>query len=61
MLNAFHWFSIFIILLVTFAGGYLPLFRPEKAKSVSEFPSGQTFSAGVFLPALVTVIMPVSG
>jgi hypothetical protein len=40
-------FSILIILLVTFAGRYFPLYRPEKAKSVSGLPFGQAFSAGV--------------
>jgi hypothetical protein len=47
MLNTFHWFSILIILLVTFAGRCLPLYRQEKAKSINELPFGQTFSTGV--------------
>ena len=58
MLTGFQWFSIFIILVCTFLGGFLPLFHPEKARLLRGFPRGQAFSAGVFLALSLTMMLP---
>jgi zinc transporter ZupT len=58
MLTSFDWFSMATILVLTFAGGFLPLFRPEQAKTVRGFPSGQAFAAGVFLALALTLMLP---
>jgi zinc transporter ZupT len=60
MLSGFDWFSMATILVLTFAGGFLPLFRPEQAKTVRGFPSGQAFAAGVFLALSLTLMLPSS-
>jgi len=58
MLTGLQWFSLFIILACTFAGGYMPLFHPERARRLHGFPMGQAFSAGVFLALSLTMMMP---
>ncbi len=58
MLTTFQWISLISILLVTFAGGYYPLFRQEKAKKANGFPLGEAFTAGVFLALSLTLMFP---
>ena len=58
MLTGFQWFSVVIILAGTFAGGFMPLFHPERARQVHGFPMGQAFSAGVFLALSLTMMLP---
>jgi solute carrier family 39 (zinc transporter), member 1/2/3 len=58
MLTGFQWFSLFIILAGTFAGGFMPLFHPERARRVHGFPMGQAFGAGVFLALSLTMMLP---
>jgi zinc transporter 1/2/3 len=58
MLTGFQWFSLIIILAGTFAGGFMPLFYPERARQVNGFPMGQAFSAGVFLALSLTMMLP---
>lgn len=58
MLTPFEWFSLITILLVTFSGGYYPLFRQEKAKEPNGFPLGEAFTAGVFLALALTLMYP---
>jgi zinc transporter 1/2/3 len=58
MLTGFQWFSLIIILAATFAGGFMPLFHPEKARQLRGFPMGQAFSAGVFLALSLTMMLP---
>jgi solute carrier family 39 (zinc transporter), member 1/2/3 len=57
-MTGFETFSIAAILAVTLAGGYLPLFRPEQARSTRGFPLGQAFAAGVFLALSLTLMLP---
>jgi zinc transporter ZupT len=57
-LSAFQWISLVGILFVAFAGGYMPLFHPEKVKSEEGFPSGEAFAAGVFLALSLTIMLP---
>lgn len=56
MLNFFQWMCLLSILAVTFAGGYFPLFHPEKARDTQSIPYGEAFTSGVFL-ALATLLM----
>lgn len=58
MLTGFQWFSLLIILVGTFAGGFLPLFHPERARQLRGFPMGQAFAAGVFLALSLTMMLP---
>jgi solute carrier family 39 (zinc transporter), member 1/2/3 len=58
MLTGFQWFSLIIILAGTFAGGFMPLLYPERARQVQGFPMGQAFSAGVFLALSLTMMLP---
>ena len=58
MLNWFQWFSVICILVVAWAGGYYPLFRPERARRVTGIPLGQAFAAGVFLALSLTIMLP---
>jgi len=60
MLTGFQWFSLITILAGTFAGGFLPLFRPERARVHRGFPLGQAFAAGVFLALALTMMLPSS-
>ena len=57
-MTGFEIFSIAAILGVTLAGGWLPLFRPEQARSARGFPLGQAFAAGVFLALSLTLMLP---
>jgi len=58
MLTDFQWMSLIAIVLVAVAGGYLPLFRPERARQAGGFPLGQAFAAGVFLALCLTMMLP---
>lgn len=58
MLTGLQWFYLICILLITFAGGYVPLFRQDKAKRDEGFPSGQAFTVGVFLSLSLTLMLP---
>jgi zinc transporter 1/2/3 len=58
MLTGFQWFSLIIILAGTFAGGFMPLLYPERARQVQGFTMGQAFSAGVFLALSLTMMLP---
>ncbi len=58
MLTHFQWMSLVSVLLIAFAGGYLPLFRPDRARQASGFPLGQAFAAGVFLALSLTIMLP---
>jgi len=58
MLTTFHWFFLITILLVTYAGGYYPLFRREKARQAEGFPLGEAFTAGVFLALSLILMYP---
>ena len=46
------------LLAGTFAGGFMPLFHPEKARQLRGFPLGQAFSSGVFLALSLTMMLP---
>lgn len=59
VLTGFDWISIAGILAITFMGGYLPLFRPERARQVKGFPGGQAFAAGVFLGLSLTIMIAI--
>ncbi len=58
MLTMFHWVSIFSILLITIGGGFLPLFRQDRARAAQGFPMGQAFASGVFLALSLTIMLP---
>ena len=57
-MTGFQWFSFFVILFVAFAGGYYPLFKRDRARSSTGFPSGESFSAGVFLALSLIIMFP---
>jgi zinc transporter ZupT len=58
MLTPLKCLYLISILAVTFLGGYLPLFKPERARDVKGFPGGQAFAAGVFLALSLTMMLP---
>jgi zinc transporter 1/2/3 len=58
MLTLIQWFYLICIVLITFAGGYIPLFRQEKAKRKEGFPQGEAFTAGIFLALCLTLMLP---
>lgn len=58
MLTWFDWLAIVIILGVTFAGGWLPLMQPQRARDSKGFPGGQAFAAGVFLALCMLIMLP---
>ena len=58
MLTGLQWTYLICIVLVAFTGGYLPLFRPQKARQAKGFPFGQAFAAGVFLALAFTIMLP---
>lgn len=58
MLTAFQWFSLITIILVTYAGGYYPLFLHEKDKDAGGYPLGEAFTAGVFLALSLILMYP---
>jgi len=60
MLTDFQWFSLITILLATYAGGFFPLYRQQKAKESDGFPLGQAFTSGVFLALSLTLMLPAS-
>jgi len=60
MLTNFQWFSLITILLATYAGGFFPLYRQQKAKKSDGFPLGQAFTSGVFLALSLTLMLPSS-
>lgn len=60
MLTQFQWFSLISILLVTLAGGWLPLSRPDEARRDDGFPLGKPFACGVFLALSLVMMMPSS-
>ena len=57
-MTSFQWIALVSIVLGTWAGGYLPLFRREQARAVHGFPSGQAFTAGIFLALALTLMLP---
>ena len=57
-MRLFDIIAVILILLITFAGAYMPLFNQEKAKKTRSFPLGQAFSAGVFLALALTLMLP---
>ena len=60
MLTNFQWLSLITILLVTFAGGFYPLFRQQKEQQSIGVSFGQAFTAGVFLALSLTLMLPSS-
>ena len=60
-MTTFAQFSIVIILFVTFAGGYAPLFGiSAKEVRVIELPRSESFAAGVFLALAMVMMIPSS-
>jgi zinc transporter ZupT len=60
MLSLFQWICLLSILAVTFAGGYFPLFHPDKARDTQSIPFGEAFTSGVFLALAATLMLPSS-
>jgi zinc transporter ZupT len=58
MLTTFQWVCFFSIFAMALAGGYYPLFRLDKNKSIQGFPNGEAFAAGVFLALSLTLMLP---
>ncbi|MCH8013612.1 MAG: ZIP family metal transporter [Candidatus Dadabacteria bacterium] len=58
MLTTSQWIFLITIILVTYAGGYYPLFRREKARQAEGFPLGGAFTAGVFLALSLILMYP---
>lgn len=56
-MNFFDIIAIFCILLVTFAGGYAPLFG-GKAEAAGGYPGAKAFTAGVFLALSLIIMLP---
>ena len=57
-MTAFQWISLVCILGVAAAGGYLPLFRYEKARKAGGFPLGEAFASGVFIALSQLLMLP---
>jgi len=57
-MNAFKWFSIFIIFFVAILGGYYPLVKREKSRSKRGLPAGESFTAGIFLALSLFIMLP---
>ena len=60
MLTEVQVFYFFAVLGCVFLGGYLPLARPEQARSTEGFPKGEAFSSGVFLALALIMLLPAS-
>jgi len=60
MLTVTQWTYLTAILLVAFAGGYLPLRHPNRLHAVRGFPRGEAFACGVFLALSLTMMLPAS-
>ena len=60
MLTVIQWVHLFIILLIAFAGGYIPFAKPGQVRSNGGFPRGEAFSSGVFLALSLTMLLPAS-
>lgn len=60
MLTVIQWIYLFIILLIAFAGGYIPFTKPEQVRTNGGFPRGEAFSSGVFLAISLTMLLPSS-
>lgn len=58
MLTGIQFTYLAIILLCTFAGGYLPLANPQRVRMGEGFPLGEAFSSGVFLALSLTMMLP---
>lgn len=58
MLTEFQWFSLFSILGITIAGGWLPLTHPERGREKNGFPLGKPFACGVFLALSMVMMLP---
>jgi len=56
-MNGFDLVAILCILLVTFAGGYAPLFGTRTKNTVS-YPGAEAFTAGVFLALSLVIMLP---
>jgi solute carrier family 39 (zinc transporter), member 1/2/3 len=58
VVSEFDWISLISILLIAVAGGYFPLARRESARTITGFPMGQAFAAGVFLALSLFIMLP---
>lgn len=58
MLTPIKLFYIVAILFAAIGGGYLPLARPEKARSAHGFHNGEAFASGVFLALALMMLLP---
>ncbi|MDD3118835.1 MAG: ZIP family metal transporter [Victivallales bacterium] len=56
-MTTFDVLALFGILLVTFAGGYPPLFR-RKTDGVDSYPGGEAFTSGIFLALALVIMLP---
>ena len=56
-MNFFDVAALLCILLVTFAGGYAPLFG-KKTNGVGSYPGAEAFTAGVFLALSLIIMLP---
>ncbi len=57
-MSLFDWPALVIIFLAAAAGGYKPLTGGERTRSLTGFPRGQAFSAGVFLALSLIIMLP---
>ncbi len=57
ILTGFDWFALVVILMVTFAGGYMPLFKGKISEEKS-FPGAESFTAGIFLALSLAIMLP---
>ncbi|MFH1394547.1 MAG: ZIP family metal transporter [Candidatus Omnitrophota bacterium] len=57
-MNMFKWFSIFIIFFVAVLGGYYPLVKRDKSRGKKGLPTGESFTAGVFLALSLVIMLP---
>lgn len=60
LLTTVQWIYLAAILITAFAGGYFPLFKPQRARGTEGFPHGEAFSSGVFLALSLTMLLPSS-
>ncbi len=56
-MTLFDVLALFSILLVTFAGGYAPLFG-RKSGAAGSYPGAEAFTAGIFLALSLVIMLP---
>lgn len=57
-MSIFDWICVILIFSASASGGYYPLLKREKSRSRQGIPSGESFTAGVFLALSLFIMFP---